>query len=162
MRWCDRQNVGYILGLAKNSRINKIAELYIIKAEEEYKRTGEKQRLFGEVKYGALPWDRERRVIVKAEHNHISSNPRYVVTNVHGDPQHLYDNVYCARGDMENRMTKNKLAYFLSFVSPYSCKRSFRSLIVCLPRHSWPTNVGKRRLVWVCGYNLLEFSLISQ
>lgn len=112
LRWCDAHNVGYIVGLAKNKRINEMAKDYILKAEEEHKRTGEKQRLFGEVMYGALPWDKERRVIVKAEHNHINSNPRYVVTNLEGDPQELYDNVYCARGEMENRIKEQQLYMF--------------------------------------------------
>ena len=112
LRWCDSHNVGYIVGLAKNSRINEAAMAHIEKAEAEYERTGRKQRLFTSVKYRAIPWDKERRVIAKAEHGPQGSNPRYVVTNLKGSAQHLYDSVYCARGDMENRIKEQQLDMF--------------------------------------------------
>jgi len=62
--------------------------------------------------YAAKTWDRERRVIMKAEHGRQGSNPRYVVTNLPGDPQKLYDRDYCARGDMENRIKEQQLDMF--------------------------------------------------
>lgn len=111
-RWCDAHNVGYIVGLAKNPRINDTARAHIEKAEREYDKTGMKQRLFASVQYGAIPWDKERRVIVKAEHGPLGSNPRYVVTNLKGHAQHLYDRIYCARGDMENRIKEQQLDMF--------------------------------------------------
>lgn len=111
-RWCDANNVGYIVGLAKNKRINAIAARHIEKAEAEYERTGRKQRLFSSVRYAALTWDRQRRVIVKADHGVQGSNPRYVVTNLKGSAQYLYDSVYCARGDMENRIKEQQLDMF--------------------------------------------------
>ena len=112
LRWCDSHNVGYIIGLAKNSRVNELAQPYIEKAAREHERTGVKQRLFTSVRYGALTWDRERRVIVKAEHNEQGSNPRYVVTNLKGHAQYLYDEIYCDRGDMENRIKEQQLDLF--------------------------------------------------
>jgi hypothetical protein len=111
-RWCDSHDVGYIVGLGKNKRINRFAAPYIEEAREQFGKTSKKQRLFGSVKYAADTWDRERRVIVKAEHNSMGSNPRYVVTNLEDDEQHLYDNVYCARGDMENRIKEQQLDLF--------------------------------------------------
>ncbi len=63
--------------------------------------TGEKQRLFCDLTYGALSWGKERRVIVKAEHTSLGPNTRYIVTTLSGDPQELYDKVYCHRGEME-------------------------------------------------------------
>jgi len=112
LRWCDSHNVGYIAGLAKNSRINDQARPYIEKAEKRFNRTQKKQRIFTSVRYRALTWDKERRVIVKAEHTEQGSNPRYVVTNIKGRAQPLYDKVYCARGDMENRIKEQQLDLF--------------------------------------------------
>ncbi|MCK5850445.1 MAG: IS1380 family transposase [Kiritimatiellae bacterium] len=112
LRWCDKNRVSYIIGLPKNKRINAIAEDLMTQAETQFEATGEKQRLFSETMYVAGTWDRERRVIMKAEHSKKGSNPRYVVTNLQGDPQKLYDNDYCARGDMENRIKEQQMDMF--------------------------------------------------
>jgi hypothetical protein len=112
LRWCENHGVYYIIGLAKNSRLNEAAQPWLKRAEKQYEKTGEKQRLFGEIRYAALTWDRERRVLVKAEHTEQGRNPRYVVTNLAGDPQKLYDEIYCARGEMENRIKEQQLDLF--------------------------------------------------
>lgn len=112
MRWCDRNCVGYIIGLAKNQRLNRLSSSLHEQAESAYAETTKKQRLFCSIDYGAATWDRERRVIVKAEHSGRGSNPRYVVTNLEGDDQELYDRLYCARGDMENRIKEQQLGLF--------------------------------------------------
>jgi hypothetical protein len=112
LTWCERHDVGYVVGLARNARINALAQPLMDRAEEEFSETEQKQRLFGEVCYGADTWDRTRRVIVKAEHTSKGSNPRYVVTNLEGDPKELYDGLYCARGDMENRIKEQQLGLF--------------------------------------------------
>jgi len=62
--------------------------------------------------YGAKSWDKQRKIIVKAEHSALGPNPRYVVTNLEGDPEKLYDEVYCARGNMENRIKEQQLGLF--------------------------------------------------
>jgi len=112
LRWCENHGVYYIVGLAKNSRLNEMARPLLDQASQQYKRTSMKQRLFGDINYAAQTWDRERRVIVKAEHTEQGSNPRYVVTNLEGDAQRLYDEVYCARGEMENRIKEQQLDLF--------------------------------------------------
>jgi len=112
MRWCDNNGVGYIIGLRKNPVLNRLAEVLTIPAEINYKRTGDDQRLFCSMSYGAESWDRERRVILKAEHNHKGGNHRFVVTNLPGDAQELYDDLYCQRGDMENRIKEQQLGLF--------------------------------------------------
>jgi hypothetical protein len=112
LRWCDRNDVGYIVGLAKNARINALAADLMAEAQARFEATGQKQRLFGEVQYAAGTWDRQRRVLVKAEYSLPGSNPRYVVTNLCGDPQQLYDDQYCGRGDMENRIKEQQLDLF--------------------------------------------------
>ena len=111
MRWCDKNNVSYILGLAKNSRVSAKADWLRLEAHLRFLETGEKQKLFGEVCYGAKKWDRERRVIVKAEHLPKGANPRYVVTNVDGEPAEIYQE-YCMRGEMENRIKEQQLYLF--------------------------------------------------
>jgi hypothetical protein len=120
LRWCDAHRVGYIVGLAKNSRINALAAGLIEEAQAAFERTAEKQRLFATVRYAAETWDRERLVIVKAEHTELGSNPRYVVTNLEGAPDALYDQLYCARGDMENRIKEQQLDLFSGRTS---CRR---------------------------------------
>ena len=72
----------------------------------------EKQRLFAELHYAAGSWSKRRRVIARLEHGSKGANPRYVVTNLKGDDQELYDKLYCARGDMENRIKEQQLGLF--------------------------------------------------
>ncbi|RZW40832.1 MAG: IS1380 family transposase [Flavobacteriaceae bacterium] len=110
--WCDRNNVKYIAGLAKNSVLERLSQVEIEQAEERYQLTDEKQRIFSSFTYKAGSWNEERPVVVKAEHTDWGSNPRYVVTNIEGDSQHLYENIYCARGEMENRIKEVQLDLF--------------------------------------------------
>ena len=112
LRWCEREDVHYIVGLAKNSRLLALAEELNQRAEARFESTREKQRLFGWLDYAAHTWDRKRRVIAKAEHSSQGRNPRFVVTNLEGDAQALYDEGYCARGEMENRIKEQQLGLF--------------------------------------------------
>jgi len=112
MRWCDHNGIGYLLGLARNSRLQGLAAPLMSEAAARFEATGQPQRLFGTFTYAAGPWDRPRRVIVKAEHNAGGDNPRFVVSNLPGDPQGLYEEVYCARGEMENRIKEQQLMLF--------------------------------------------------
>ena len=101
-----------MLGLAKNPVLKDAACDEIARAQWQFQKTGQPQRLFGSFAYAAASWDRRRRVIVKAEHNAQGANPRFLVTNVPGDPQELYDQVYCQRGEMENRIKEQQLDLF--------------------------------------------------
>jgi hypothetical protein len=100
MRWCDRHEVGYLLGLARNKRLEAMSASFMDKAEADFEATGQKQRQFHAVDYAAGTWDRPRKVIVKAERLPEGPNLRFIVTNVPGDAQTLYDQRYCARGEM--------------------------------------------------------------
>jgi DDE family transposase len=100
------------VGLAKNKRLNTLSAKLQADAEAQYKATQEKVRLFGAFQYKAHTWDRQRRIIVKAEHNAHGANPRYLVTNREGEPQGLYEQDYCARGEMENRIKEQQLDLF--------------------------------------------------
>ncbi|MFQ5641583.1 MAG: IS1380 family transposase [bacterium] len=112
LRWCDRHGIGYIVGLAKNKRLNALTAALQQEAAAYFTATGQKVRWFTDIHYGARSWDRARRVIAKIEYSQHGVNPRYVVTNLDGDAKHLYDKIYCARGDMENRIKENQLDMF--------------------------------------------------
>ncbi len=139
LRWCEERGVGYVIGLAKNERVLALAQPWMAQAQARYESSREKQRGFGEVRYAAESWDRPRRVIVKAEHTDRGSNPRFVVTNLEPEPQPLYDGVYCARGEMENRIKEQQLGLFSERTS-------------C---HDWWANQF-RLLLSSCAYVLLE------
>jgi hypothetical protein len=139
LRWCEEHGVGYVIGLAKNERVLALAQPLMARAQAQYESSQDKQRVFGEVRYGAATWDRPRRVIVKAEHTEKGSNPRFVVTNLESEPQALYDEGYCPRGEMENRIKEQQLGLFSDRTS-------------C---HDWWANQF-RLLLSSCAYVLLE------
>ena len=112
LRWCDHHEVGYIIGLAKNKRLNRLTASLQDEAAACFAATGHKVRWFTDFQYAARSWDGARRVIAKIEHSKHGVNPRYVVTNLEGDAKQLYDKLYCARGDMENRIKENQLDMF--------------------------------------------------
>jgi hypothetical protein len=120
MRWCDHNGIGYILGLARNRRLEALLEPWRHEAAARWQRCQQPQRLFAPLHYAADSWDRPRRVLAKAEHNAQGDNPRFVVTNLPGEPQSLYDEVYCARGEMENRIKEQQL---MLFADRTSCHR---------------------------------------
>jgi len=112
LSWCERNGVDYVIGLARNVRLARLAAPLIAQAESAYVRCGTKQRGFGEICYRAGTWHRERRVIVRTEHGEQGTNPRYVVTNRSDDPATLYDGIYCQRGEMENRIKEQQRGLF--------------------------------------------------
>ena len=110
--WCEKNGVGYIVGIAKNNRLLDKSVRLMNRSRRQFKTTDKKQRLFGTIRYAAGTWKRRRRVIVKAEHNAKGANPRYVVTNLSGDAKWLYDKLYCARGEAENRIKEQQMCLF--------------------------------------------------
>ena len=102
--WCERHDIKYIVGLAKNSRLLKQTDMLRKQSEKTYEETHKDQRLFGEIQYAAETWSQPRRIIVKAEHTSNGANPRFVVTNLPDVPQDLYEHRYCERGNCENRI----------------------------------------------------------
>ena len=116
MAWCEGNSVDYVLGLAKNSRLaSEIAEELGV-AEAEWERTGQASRVFKDFRYRTRSsWTRERRVVGKAEHLDKGSNPRFVVTSLAleaCDARTLYEDMYCARGEMENRIKEQQMCLF--------------------------------------------------
>jgi hypothetical protein len=112
MRWCDRNDVGYIVGIARNAVLERLAQKWTDQSARLFKQTGQKQRLFGEFVYTAETWDCQRTVIVKAEHIVQGDDTRFIVTNLDGEPQKLYDELYCQRGEAENRLKEQQLGLF--------------------------------------------------
>ena len=102
--WCERNRVDYIVGLSRNERLKAMSRDLRILSEGLYKHTGQKQRAFDHFHYGAKSWKTQRRVIAKCEHSDKGENLRFIVTSLKGSPQRLYDKLYCARGEMENRI----------------------------------------------------------
>ena len=99
-RLCERLEVNFLLGIGPNVRLKKIAAPLQEKAKRRFLRTGQKARLFSSVRYRARRrWPRSYRVLIKAEHQTIGPNVRFVVTNLSGRAQDLYDRCYVARGE---------------------------------------------------------------
>lgn len=124
MSWCEANNVDFVFGLARNQRLRKIIGGEMHAATEQWQRTGKPSRVFREFDYQTRKtkkggWDRERRVAAKAEHIDGKENPRFVVTSLSSEEwpaQALYEKLYCARGDMENRI-KEQFSLFADRVS---------------------------------------------
>ena len=120
MDWCENHAVDFVFGLARNARLEAILAPQLRAAAAEFKQTGQRARIFTEFRYETLDsWSRQRRVIGKAEHTEGKANPRFVVTSLAAEswpPQQLYEALYCARGDMENRI-KEQLSLFADRVS---------------------------------------------
>src|ERR1700680_1852740 len=115
MAWCEANRVDYLLGLAKNERLKVEIKKQLEEAKAKYQETGRAARLFKEFLYQTRKsWSCARRVVAKAEHLEKGENPRFVVTSLRGEEwsaRALYEERYCARGDMENRI-KEQLMLF--------------------------------------------------
>lgn len=116
MLWCESNDVYYVLGLAKNARLLDTIGQALLAAHARYLQTGVAARVFTSFFYRTRDsWSRARRVIAKAEHLPKGANPRFIVTNLpedHAEPKALYEELYCARGDMENRIKEQQLDLF--------------------------------------------------
>jgi hypothetical protein len=133
LAWCERNDVHYVLGLAKNSRLNAMTETHRQRLARQFAQSQVKQREFSEFRYGARTWKCERRVIARLEHMDKGDNPRYIVTNLEGDARSVYEDVYCARGEMENRIKEAQLGLFADRTScQYFAANQFRLLLSSL------------------------------
>jgi hypothetical protein len=116
MTWCEANSVDYLFGLAQNPRLLKLIVEPLEQARQQYEATKNPARVFTELKYRTLDtWSRERRVVAKAEHLEKGSNPRFVVTSLKIEQrlaQELYEQDYCGRGEMENRIKEQQLHLF--------------------------------------------------
>jgi hypothetical protein len=122
MAWCEREesHVGYVFGLARNKRLQKIIGAQMQQARVLHQSTGKAARVFAEFDYRTRKsWSCSRRVVAKAEFLDKGENPRFIVTSLTADEwaaQHLYEKFYCARGEMENRI-KEQMCLFADRLS---------------------------------------------
>lgn len=141
MTWCDGNGVDYILGMSKNQRLNRIVERAMKKAKRRYAETGQASRAWRDFSYRTRKsWSRRRRVVGKAEYLPGKENQRFVVTSLPpavARAQVLYEQLYCARGDMENRIKEQQLDMFADRTSAATMRANqirlwFSSLAYCL------------------------------
>jgi len=121
MKWCEENGVLYAFGFARNPRLRRLIEPQMQQAAQIHQQTGEPARVFTEFSYETTTgsWSRSRRVVAKAEQIEGKENPRFVVTNLSAEEwpaQRLYEDLYCERGEMENRI-KEQLSLFAGRVS---------------------------------------------
>ena len=121
MTWCESNAVDYVLGVARNKRLESVVAGSLEQAKQQWQETQKAARVFQEFEHETVSgsWTRARRVVAKAEHIDGKSNPRFVVTSLAASDwaaQALYEDLYCARGDMENRI-KEQFVLFADRVS---------------------------------------------
>jgi hypothetical protein len=146
MTWCEHNGVDFLFGLARNSRLVGEIESELAAAEAEHKQTGNPARRFGDLTWTTRDsWSRARRVVAKAEWTQGEANPRFVVTSLtrhEHQARHLYETVYCARGEMENRIKECQLDLFADRTSAHTMRAnqlrlwfaSFAYVLICALR----------------------------
>lgn len=146
MAWCEAHRVDYVLGLAKNARLLAASLSARVQAQIDFRDSGEARRVFCEFDYQTrATWSRERRVVAKAEHLAKGENPRFVVTSLsaaQADARTLYEDLYCARGDRENRIKEQQLDLFADRTSTQTMRAnqirlyfsSFAYVLLCALR----------------------------
>ena len=151
MSWCEVNRVDYVFGLARNLRLRRIIGPQMWEATEQWGKTGKPARVFSEFSYKTKKrkkggWDRERRVVAKAEHIDGKENPRFVVTSLGAEEwaaRALYEELYCARGEMENRI-KEQFSLFADRVSSETMRAN--QLRLYLSSMAYVLVCGLRRL----------------
>ena len=126
MAWCETHGVDYILGMPKNSRLKAIITEEMAQARLQYEATDQAARVFRDFRYQTrTSWSCERRVVGKAEYLAKGENPRFVVTTLSTkdwDARSLYEELYCGRGDMENRIKEQQMALFADRTSTHEMR----------------------------------------
>jgi hypothetical protein len=151
MSWCENNGVDFVFGLARNQRLRKIIGPQMHAATRQWNVTGKPARVFSEFQYRTKKtkkggWDCARRVVAKAEHIDGKENPRFVVTSLtseEGAAQTLYEQLYCERGDMKNRI-KEQFSLFADRVSTETMRANQLRLYLSAMAYIWVS--GLRRL----------------
>jgi len=116
MRWCEENSVDYVFGMARNKRLEPMIADELARAKATFETTKKPARVFKELDYRTKKsWSKSRRVVAKAEHLEKGANPRFIVTSLTAEKiagQELYQTIYCARGEMENRIKECQLDLF--------------------------------------------------
>ena len=141
MQWCEEHAVEYVFGLARNQKLERIIGGELQQAAQEWEQTKKPARVFREFFYRTRKsWSRERRVVAKAEHLDKGRNPRFIVTSLSAEwmeGRKLYEEFYCGRGEMENRIKEQQLALFADRTSTALLRSNqlrlyFSSIAYCL------------------------------
>ena len=148
MAWCEANSVDYVFGMARNARLEAIVSEALEQAQRQYEQTRQPARVFVEFEHETVSgtWTRQRRVVAKAEHIDGKSNPRFLVTSLEAQTwaaQPLYEDLYCARGDMENRI-KEQFMLFADRVSAATMRAN--QLRLYLSVMAYTLLAGLRRL----------------
>lgn len=112
IRWCERKGVGYVIGVARNTRLHQAVEGWERWLAERHTQSGSKERIIREFRYQAASWASERRIVTRLEFGAQGTNPRFIVTNLDLPADVLYDALYCQRGEAENRIKEAQLDLF--------------------------------------------------
>ena len=166
MAWCEENGVGYIFGLAGNRALHRFAygvadDLKVRRAEAG----AEKMRSFAAFDYAAGSWNRERRVVARLEATARGFDARYIVTSLGGEPRHLYEDIYCARGQAETRTRQARGPREMPFCEAdrarrWGWRRASGSLsFVRVPTSAmllWPSRGQARKCRWPSGSDRLN------
>ena len=142
MAWCEANGVDFLFGLAKNDRLNAMIKTELDRAATKSRQTGKPARCFKDFTWTTRnSWSRQRRVVAKAEWTQAEANPRFVVTSLtraECKARYLYEKVYCARGDMENRIKECQLDLYADRTSTATMRANqlrlwFASMAYVLP-----------------------------
>ncbi|MCP3974528.1 MAG: IS1380 family transposase [bacterium] len=148
MAWCEGEGVDFVFGIARNKRLEKAIRRQMEQARREHLQTGRAARRFRDFTYRTLKtWSRKRRVIGKAEYLGKGRNPRFVVTTLSPrefQRRYVYEELYCARGEMENRIKEQQLDLFGDRASGHAFQTN--SLRIWLSMAAHVLVVATRRL----------------
>ncbi len=124
MAWCEQHGVDFVFGLARNARLQRALGGELTQAREQFELSGQATRIFRDFTYQTRKsWSCQRRVIGKAEHLAKGANPRFIVTSLTAESWSaaaLYEQLYCARGEMENRIKEQQLCLFADRTSSHN------------------------------------------
>lgn len=148
MAWCESNGIDYVFGLARNARLAALIEEAAERVRVHCEASGKAAREFCELSYRTREsWSCERRVVGKAEHLPGKANPRFIVTSLkiaQGDARTLYEEVYCARGEMENRIKECQLDLFADRTSTATMRAN--QLRLWLSSYAYVLLEGLRRI----------------
>jgi hypothetical protein len=148
LSWCEQNKVDYVVGMARNQRVEGLIAGPLAEARQQFEATQQPARIFVEFEHETLTgtWSKKRRVVAKAEYIDGKSNPRFIVTSLDSqrwEKQKLYEELYCARGDMENRI-KEQFVLFADRVSASTLRAN--QLRIYLSVMAYTLMNGLRRL----------------
>lgn len=159
IRWCERHDVDFVIGMARNVRLQSIVAPWEEELQQRYQETGQKQRAIHEFRYAAKSWNQERRIVTRLEFGSQGINPRFIVTSLTQQPAtFLYDELYCQRGEAENRIKETQLDLFGTRTS---CRKFYSNWLRVLFAGLAYTLMQRLRETALCGTELANATAAS-